>query len=105
MPYRVPEYWSLAGAILIGLISGFVSVTRRMGNKTVSRLWVLSEGSGVVLVTLLALDIYPQIKPTLMASPSTSWITLWVFVGVLAHASSRIMYFFEKKVLKRFPHE
>ena len=103
MPYRNLENWSIIGAILIGLISGFVSITRRMTAKeAVSKLWLISECAGVVLVTVLAMDVYPELKPTLMSSPYTSWITYWLFVGVMAHTGSRLMYLLEQKFTKKF---
>lgn len=103
MPYRNVETWSLVGAILIGLISGFVSITRRItAKKAVSKLWLISECAGVVLVTVLAMDVYPQLKPTLMSHVYTSWITYWLFVGVCAHIGSRLMYLLEKRFISKF---
>ena len=76
LPPTDQETTSLIGTIIIGLISGFVSITRRiLGKKSVSKLWVLSECAGVILVTALAMDVYPVIHPMLMESPTTSWIT------------------------------
>jgi hypothetical protein len=90
------------GAIVIAIISGFVSISRRMLTKrAVSRLWIAYECSGVVLMTMLAMNVYPHIQPLLLSSPCTSWITNWVFVGVLAHCGSRMMYTLEKKVFSK----
>ena len=103
LPPTDQETTSLIGTIIIGLISGFYSITRRiLGKKSVSKLWVLSECAGVILVTALAMDVYPVIRPMLMESPTTSWITQWVFVGVLAHCGSRLMVNLETKFNSQF---
>ena len=94
--------WDLIGALLIALISGFVSISRRMLTKKVtSKLWIAYECAGVVLMTMLAMDVYPVIEPTLKQYAVTSWITQWVFVGVLAHCGSRFMYALERKTFKK----
>jgi hypothetical protein len=94
--------WETTGAITIALISGFVSISRRVLSKhAVSRLWLAYECAGVVLMTMLAMNVYPQIQPMLLESRFTSWITNWVFVGVMAHCGSRMMYTLEKKVFRK----
>ena len=95
------DFLTMLGTVLIGLISGTVSITRRMLSKRkVSKLWWVSEYAGVMLMIALALDTYPMIKPILIDN-GYGWITEWVYTGILAHSGSRLMYHIERKITEK----
>lgn len=95
------KLWELILTFMIGILSGFVSVTRRMLSKrVVSKLWIISEAAGVIFMTAIAIDLYPVAKP-LLKTLHLSWVTQWIFVGLFAHAGSRMMYTIERKFTKR----
>ena len=95
------DFLTMLGAVLIGLISGTVFVTRRtLSKRKVSKLWWVSEYAGVMLMIALALDTYPMIKPMLIDN-GYGWVTEWVYTGILAHSGSRLMYHIEQKITKK----
>lgn len=95
------DFLTMLGTVLIGLISGTVSITRRMLSKRkVSKLWCISEYAGVMLMIALALDTYPMIKPILIEN-GYGWVTEWMYTGILAHSGSRSMYHIERKITEK----
>jgi hypothetical protein len=97
MSMQDPDYWTMLVTVLIGLTSGFVSVTRQMIDKqVVPKLWIASQFAGVVLITAIAIDMYPVLKPHL-----PHWITQWLFVGVMAQCGSEFFYAMRKKVIDK----
>lgn len=97
------EMFSTLMSVIIGLISGFISITRKMMLQVkVSKLWIISEFAGVIVMITLAMDVYPLLEPLFKSSAATMWITELVFVGVAAHTGSRMMWSLEKKFNKVF---
>lgn len=79
------QYWDLLGILLIALMSGFISVGRRLLRKTnPSIMWVLTEFCAAVLAGYLAWGAYPDLKDSLPKG-----VTMPVFVAICAHFGGR----------------
>lgn len=92
------EHATTLATIAVGLISGTVSVTRRMlTQRKLSKLWLLSEYAGIALMIAIAMDMYPIVKPTLLKM-GMHWMTEWLFVATAAFSGSRLMWSIERKL-------
>jgi len=93
-----PDLWSLLGALLISLISGVISISRRIvQGQTVSVLWILSEFLSAMLCGWIAWDGYPQIQHYL-----PGWMTPVMFVAVAAHFGGRTFQTIEDALCRRY---
>ncbi len=88
----------LAGAVLISLISGFVSIAQRIvrGHQA-SLLWVTSEFLAAILCGYLMYDGYSVIADSLPA-----WLTQPVMVALAAHMGGRSLQGLENTLTQRY---
>ncbi len=78
-------YWQLLGVLLISLLSGFISVGRRMLRQNPPPiLWVLSEFVAAILAGYLGWGAYPDLRDSLPRG-----VTMPVFIAVCAHFGGR----------------
>lgn len=93
-----PDFWPLAGALLISLISGFVSIAQRIvrGHKA-SLLWVVSEFFSAIMCGWIAWDAYPSLDEHL-----PEWMTPIMFVAVAAHSGGRTFQGVENMLYRRY---
>lgn len=87
-PDNEPSYFAqVAGAIIISLTSGLISVGRRLLKGTgLPLLWVVTEVGAAVLVGFLAWDTYPNLQDSMPHS-----ITRLIFTCACAHLGGRIL--------------
>lgn len=79
-------YWQLAGVLIISLMSGFISVGRRLMRRTnPPMIWVLTEFCSAILAGYLAWDAYPNLVDVLPKG-----VTMPIFVAVCAHFGGRL---------------
>lgn len=99
MPWKnSPDFVSLIGAIVISLISGFISLSRRiLKGHPVSALWVISELSAAILCGYLMFYSYPHLQDHL-----PEWVTLPVAISFGAYAGLRLLHETEEWVVKRY---
>lgn len=99
MPWRNdPDLWALLGALLISMISGFISIAQRIARgHTASSLWIISEFMAAILCGYLAYDVYPTIKDAL-----PKWITLPIFVALAAHVAGRCFQEIEGAIYRKY---
>ena len=87
MPYTPPpDIWDLLVTLILSLVSGAVSISRRivLGHQS-SILWVISEFLTAILCGYLMFTAYPVMAPIL-----PDWITMPVAVAIAAHSGGRI---------------
>ena len=98
MPYKTPDFWSLIGAIIVSIISGFVSISRRvLAGQQASVLWVTTEFMTAILAGYLMFVTYPAIE-----SSAPKWFTLPVAVALSAHLGGRVFQESEHLFLHQF---
>lgn len=99
MPWKSStELRDVAGALIISIISGTVSITRRIANgQPASIVWVISEFLTAILCGYLMYDAYPHIKPNL-----PEWTTLPLMVAFAAHAGGRMFQEVENELVRRY---
>lgn len=100
MPLNTPpDLWDLIGAIIVSVISGIVSISRRIikGQKY-SLLWVISEFLSAILCGYLMFTSYPTIVDDV-----PKWFTLPVAVAVAAHIGGRVFQEVESNFHKYIP--
>lgn len=93
-----PDWIALLGALIISLISGFISIAQRIDRgHRVTILWVTSEFLAAMLSGYLMYNAYPSLEGDL-----PGWITMPIAVAFSAHVGGRSFQAFEKYVSKRF---
>lgn len=93
-----PDFWSLIGALIISIVSGFISIARRILNGHPSSiLWIISEFMTAILCGYLMYHAYPIISPSL---PEV--ITLPVAIAVSAHIGGRIFQELEATIIDKY---
>ena len=94
-----PDALSFMVAILMSLVTAYVSIVKKVMNKKskISRLWVSNEIMMCFLAFLVALEIYPHIAKLL-----PEFITKPIFAATCVHMSSRLVMYLEEKVSKVF---
>lgn len=99
MPWKSdPDIWGMLGAVLISVISGFISIAQRIAKgHPFSVLWVATEFASAILAGYLMYGAYPTIEGTLPA-----WATLPLCVAVAAHIGGRSFQWLEHMFYKRF---
>lgn len=97
-PENTPDYWSLAGALIISTISGVISITQRivLGQRA-TLIWAISEFLAAILCGYLMYDAYPAIQADL-----PKWATLPVLVALAAHVGGRSFQMIEKALAHRY---
>ena len=96
---NTPDYWSLAGALIISTISGVISITQRivLGQRA-TLIWAISEFLAAILCGYLVYDVYPAVQEDL-----PKWATLPVLVALAAHVGGRSFQMIEKALAHRYP--
>lgn len=81
-------YMQYVGAVLISLVSGFLSIARRIlkGTKA-SLLWIISEMVAAVMVGLLAWDSYPDLSDIIPHE-----VSQLVFACMCSYLGSRLLH-------------
>lgn len=99
MPWSTPpDVWGMLGAILIAILSGFISVANRIvKGHPFSLLWFAVEMLGAILAGYLMWDMYPAIKAEL-----PNWATMPILVSLAAHTGGKCFQLLEKVTTKRF---
>ncbi len=97
-PENTPDYWSLAGALIISTISGVISITQRivLGQRA-TLIWAISEFLAAILCGYLMYDAYPAVQEDL-----PKWATLPVLVALAAHVGGRSFQMIEKALAHRY---
>ena len=97
-PENTPDYWSLAGALIISTISGVISITQRivLGQRA-TLIWAISEFLAAILCGYLMYDAYPAVQKDL-----PKWATLPVLVALAAHVGGRSFQMIEKALAHRY---
>lgn len=97
-PENTPDYWSLAGALIISTISGVISITQRivLGQRA-TLIWAISEFLAAILCGYLVYDAYPALQEDL-----PKWATLPVLVALAAHVGGRSFQMIEKALAHRY---
>lgn len=97
MPDKFPDLSNLLGAVIVSVISGTASITRRMGKgETFSFIMITSEFLTAILSGYLMYSAYPGLKASL-----PEWFTLPIAVAVTAHMGGRIFQEFEDVLVTR----
>lgn len=93
-----PDWLSLLGAILISIMSGFISIAQRIvrGHQA-SLLWVSSEYTAAIMCGWIAYDAYPTATQYLPEQ-----ITLFMFVATAAHFGGRSFQGIENLLYRRY---
>lgn len=99
MPWQShPDIWGLLGALIISIISGFISIAQRISKgHTISLIWVSSEFAAALLAGYLMYDAYPRIAETL-----PSWCTLPIMVALASHVGGRAFQVLEGFIFRRY---
>ena len=93
-----PDLFALISALIISLISGFISVSQRIAKgQPPSAIWVLSEFSAAILAGYLMADMYPKIEESL-----PDWATLPIMVALAAHMGGRGFQLIESGLSKQY---
>lgn len=93
-----PDWLSLVGAILISIMSGYISIAQRIvrGHQA-SLLWVSSEYTAAIMCGWIAYDAYPTATQYLPGQ-----ITMFMFVATAAHFGGRSFQGIENLLYRRY---
>ena len=99
MPWKNdPNIWGVVGAVVMSLLSGFISVANSMaGGQKFSFLWASAQLTGAVLAGWLVWDMYPVVADSLPA-----WLTQPIMTALAAHYGGKLFSIAEKVLGKRF---
>lgn len=101
MPYTqppTPEIWEFITAIVISVVSGAISISRRViRGRAWTWLFVFSEFLTAILCGYLMYNAYPTVSSYLPA-----WCTLPVSVAFVAHSGGRIFQEIESVILRHY---
>ena len=93
-----PELLDLLGAIIVSVISGIISISRRLVNgQHFSILWVISEFLMAILCGYLMFTAYPHIINTV-----PNWFTLPIAVAFAAHVGGKVFQEIEKELIAKY---
>ena len=82
-----PDLWTILVVLIVSLLSGIVSITRRAAQGTpVKAMWLISEFTAAILCGWMAYDVYPRVAHLL-----PEWVTMIVFVAAAAHSGGRLL--------------
>lgn len=97
-PLNTQDIAGILTAVAISIISGVVSITRRIASGySGSLLWVISEFLTAILCGYLMYNAYPFLDPVL-----PDFITLPVAVAFVAHSGGRIFQEVESSIIKQY---
>ena len=99
MPWKNdPNIWGFVGAVVISLISGFISVANALaGGQKFSLIWAAAQLSAAVLAGWLVWDMYPTVEDSIPA-----WLTQPIATALAAHYGGKLFSLAEKVLGKRF---
>lgn len=93
-----PELLDILGAIIVSVISGVISITRRItAGHPASILWVISEFLTAILCGYLMFTAYPNIEPGM-----PNWFTLPIAVAFSAHVGGKVFQEWERQVIRHY---
>lgn len=93
-----PTLIDFLGALIVSVISGVISISRRVVNGTpVSMLWVVSEFLTAILTGYLMYTAYPHI-----AEDVPKWFTLPIAVAAAAHMGGKLFQEVENVLVKNY---
>jgi hypothetical protein len=97
-PSHFPDLMGMAAALAISLISGFISISRRiLAGQQYTLLWVITEFATAILCGYLMYHVYPVVDPVL-----SDYVTLPVAVAVAAHSGGRLFQEAETAILEHY---
>jgi len=99
MPWQnAPDVWNLITALIISMISGFISISRRIlqGHPS-SVLWIVSEFLTAILCGYLMFHSYPILESSL-----PKWFTQPIATAIAAHIGGRVFQELEAIFLERY---
>lgn len=99
MPWKEqPDFAGLIAALVISLVSSFISITQRiLRGYPASILWVFSEFMAAMLCGYLVWDIWPYIDKS-----TPDWLSLPILVAFAAHMGGRCFQAFEGVINKKW---
>lgn len=99
MPWKnSPDLLGLVGALIISIIAGFISISRRILNGyPATWLWAISEALTSLLCGYLMFLSYPYLMGSL-----PEWATWPLAVSFAAYSGGRVFQETEKWLLKRY---
>jgi hypothetical protein len=98
MSFDKPGFLDLFGAFIVSIVSGFISISRRVVNgHDWSLMWVISEFLTAILCGYLMFTAYPQISDSL-----PKWFTLPIAVAFSAHVGGKVFQEVENELVKRY---
>lgn len=99
MPWQnSSDIWSLLSALLISLISGFISISRRiLRGYPYTALWIVSEFITAVFCGYLMYQVYPTIQSIL-----PEWFIQPLAVATAAHIGGRVFQEMEQRFVDKY---
>ena len=101
MPYTQPppmDIWEVLLAVLISVVSGAVSITRRIVlGQAATWMFIFSEFLTAILCGYLMFSAFPLVQPFL-----PEWVTLPVAVAFVAHSGGRVFQEGESVILRHY---
>lgn len=93
-----PDFISILGALIISLVSGFISISRRViGGYPATCLWVISETLTAILCGYLMFHTYPYLVHMM-----PEWFTWPLAVALAAHLGGRCFQAAEDWLIHRY---
>ena len=90
--------WEILGALAISLISGTISIARRISQgHAPAAMWLISEYLTAILCGYLMYECYPLLDPIVPA-----WATMPVCVAFVAHSGGRVFQELESIILQHY---
>lgn len=99
MPWQnQPDILSLLATLIISVVSGFISISRRILNGHPSSiLWIISEFLTAILCGYLMYQVYPTIEASL-----PNWFTMPVAIAIAAHVGGRVFQELENTFIEKY---
>lgn len=99
MPWKHdPNIWGTIGAVIISLLSGFISVANALaGGQKFSILWAAAQLTAAVLAGWLVWDMYPQVEDAV-----PGWVTQPIATALAAHYGGKMFSLVEKVLTRRW---
>jgi tellurite resistance protein TehA-like permease len=99
MPWNnTTDLYGIVGALVISIISGIISISRRILNGHPSNcLWVISEFLTAILCGYLMYEVFPYIEASV-----PKWFTLPVAIAIAAHIGGKVFQEAEAIFLERY---
>lgn len=93
MPWKSePDIWAMAGAIIISIVSGLISIAGRIAKgHPFSVVWFTAEILSAILAGYLMYDAYPVLAQSL-----PQWATMPIMVSLAAHTGGKGFQLLEK---------